>query len=135
MMKNQELKKGYTCPYCQRFNEFSVWVFAHMNIDIQHTCDCGKIIPLKNGEILFHELTFKKEDSDADQAIMYNSLAMMLNVKMKENPGVPIGDIFFQTFGDLIYGGEKPLFLLKKGKKTTMKNIESELTKYILEIL
>lgn len=135
MSRNQELRKGYKCPYCQKYNEFSVWVFAHWDIEITHTCDCEKVIPLKNGEVIFSELEFYPEDLDGDQAIMYNSLIMVLNAKIHENPDTPIGDVFFEMFGNMMYKGVRPLFLLTKSKKITMKRIQSEITKWVMEIL
>jgi len=37
----EELPKGYDCPACGRFHRFSPWVYAHWDIAITHSCNCG----------------------------------------------------------------------------------------------
>lgn len=35
------LPNGYKCPKCKKKNVFSSWVYAHVYIQIIHTCNCG----------------------------------------------------------------------------------------------
>jgi hypothetical protein len=45
------MNKGYTCKKCQKYHEFPAYVYAHMNIDLVHTCDCGNKVKLRNGRV------------------------------------------------------------------------------------
>lgn len=44
-------RKGITCS-CGKFTAFSMWVFAHWNIEISFTCECKKKFNLVSGTIL-----------------------------------------------------------------------------------
>lgn len=52
MVTTKQLKKGYRCPGCKKVNKFSVWVFAHWNIPITHSCDCGRKNTLQQGKLV-----------------------------------------------------------------------------------
>ena len=45
-----DLKKGYVCG-CGKYNRFTAWVYAHMNIKIRHTCECGRTNILLRGRV------------------------------------------------------------------------------------
>ena len=34
--------KGFTCTQCKKYHPFDAYVYAHTNIELVHTCDCGK---------------------------------------------------------------------------------------------
>ena len=40
-MKIKETPKGFTCSACGRFHEYTAYVYAHCEIDLEHTCGCG----------------------------------------------------------------------------------------------
>lgn len=44
-------RKGITCS-CGKFTAFSMWVFAHWNIEISFTCECKKKFNLVSGILL-----------------------------------------------------------------------------------
>lgn len=46
---SEELPKGYKCT-CGKFNEYPAYVYAHWDIELVHTCDCGKIWTICEGE-------------------------------------------------------------------------------------
>jgi transcription elongation factor Elf1 len=33
--------KGFSCTQCKKRHEYSPYVYAHSNIELVHTCDCG----------------------------------------------------------------------------------------------
>ena len=33
--------KGFNCSKCKKRHEYSPYVYAHTNIELVHTCDCG----------------------------------------------------------------------------------------------
>jgi hypothetical protein len=39
--KKLELPKGFNCD-CGRFNAFSSYVYAHWDMDLTFTCECGR---------------------------------------------------------------------------------------------
>jgi len=39
---------GHSCK-CKRLHEWPSYVFAHMNIELIHTCECGTKVLLING--------------------------------------------------------------------------------------
>ena len=44
-------RKGVTCS-CGKFTAFSMWVYAHWNIEIAFTCECKKKFNLRGGVLL-----------------------------------------------------------------------------------
>lgn len=47
--RKTELPKGWTCT-CGLFHRFSLWVYAHWDIEITTTCDCGRQVTFLGGE-------------------------------------------------------------------------------------
>jgi hypothetical protein len=43
--------KFYTCK-CGRQNEFGVWVAAHWNDQVVHSCDCGRKNSILRGRVV-----------------------------------------------------------------------------------
>jgi Zn ribbon nucleic-acid-binding protein len=43
---------GYTCPQCSQHNPFSVWIFAHMDIEAAHKCGCGARNTILRGRLI-----------------------------------------------------------------------------------
>ena len=33
--------KGFNCSKCKKRHEYTPYVYAHTNIELIHTCDCG----------------------------------------------------------------------------------------------
>ena len=44
--------KGFHCGQCGKFASFGVWLYAHWNIHVVHTCDCGARTELYAGKPL-----------------------------------------------------------------------------------
>lgn len=44
MKEERDLTKGYICSglRCGRYHKFPAYVYAHMNEEIVHTCECGR---------------------------------------------------------------------------------------------
>lgn len=40
-MKEIKQEYGYTCK-CGKYHKFPVYVIAHWDIELVHTCDCGR---------------------------------------------------------------------------------------------
>ena len=51
---------GYYCR-CHKFHLFHAYVYAHMNIDLIHTCSCGRQYNIFQGVATFIGLEPKKE--------------------------------------------------------------------------
>lgn len=46
------MKKGFDCPHCGQYHEFSMWYFAHYDEPVSFTCPkCDKTTNLLNGEM------------------------------------------------------------------------------------
>lgn len=44
------LPRGFRCSKCDKWHSFPVWVFAHWDDALQHTCDrCETVHDLKAG--------------------------------------------------------------------------------------
>ena len=43
-------KNGFTCE-CGKFIEFGAYVLAHWDIELTHTCDCGRKHTIKSGSV------------------------------------------------------------------------------------
>lgn len=52
MAEEVKLPQGYRCK-CKRFNEFSLWVFAHWSDAVIHICECGRKHLVYRGEATF----------------------------------------------------------------------------------
>jgi hypothetical protein len=50
-MSERDLSKGYVCE-CGKYNQFSVWVHAHLHVEIRHTCECGRTNILLNKSVI-----------------------------------------------------------------------------------
>ena len=37
----RKLPKGFVCTKCDKFNEFTGYVYAHYDDMLTHTCECG----------------------------------------------------------------------------------------------
>jgi hypothetical protein len=48
MAKNNETPKGFTCE-CGESHAFGVYVFAHWDEALTHTCDCGRKHVIRSG--------------------------------------------------------------------------------------
>lgn len=49
-MSERKLPKGWTCT-CGTLHQFSPWVYAHWDIEIQATCaDCNRQVTFLGGE-------------------------------------------------------------------------------------
>jgi hypothetical protein len=44
------MRKGYRCE-CGERHQFGVYVFAHWNDEIVHTCQCGRRHMVQSGEV------------------------------------------------------------------------------------
>jgi len=40
---------GHVCPKCGKEHKWDMYVFAHMRIELHHTCDCGQKMCIRNG--------------------------------------------------------------------------------------
>lgn len=43
-----EMPKGFTCE-CGAIHEFGIWVMAHWNEALTHTCECGRQHDIRRG--------------------------------------------------------------------------------------
>jgi len=43
-------KNGFTCE-CGKFIEFGAYVLAHWDIELTHTCDCGRKHTVESGSV------------------------------------------------------------------------------------
>ena len=50
--KKPDLEHGYVCK-CGAYQVFSVWVYAHLDIEITHTCTCGRKNHLLNRGVIY----------------------------------------------------------------------------------
>ena len=53
------MNKGYTCA-CGKYNEFSMYVFAHWHDLLTHACDCGRKNKIMRGYATIGRLTKKQ---------------------------------------------------------------------------
>lgn len=59
MSKKVDLDRGYVCT-CGEYHLFSVWVYAHPDIEIVHVCDkCGRKNILINCQVIRYVLDEK----------------------------------------------------------------------------
>jgi hypothetical protein len=57
----EEMKKGYTCSECDNYNAYPTYVFAHWDEDLHHTCECGTINVILQGEVINTNTKFKRK--------------------------------------------------------------------------
>jgi hypothetical protein len=41
MTKKREKPQGFTCTTCSQYHAFALYVLAHWNEPLTHTCKCG----------------------------------------------------------------------------------------------
>ena len=51
--KPVDLPKSYLCTQCHTEHQFPGYVYAHWDVDITHTCDCGARHNIRRGEAEF----------------------------------------------------------------------------------
>jgi Zn ribbon nucleic-acid-binding protein len=63
---------GHICPTCGKEHKWSVYVFAHYDIELVHTCDCGQKVHLCSGEVQTEEDYQQQidEEEDEDEALL-----------------------------------------------------------------
>jgi len=47
----KRLPKGVRCQ-CKQFVPFSTYVYAHWNLELTQTCNCGRILKVKRGRVV-----------------------------------------------------------------------------------
>lgn len=52
-MSKKEMPKGFNCknPKCKKWDDFGVYVYAHWNEELIHTCECGQQHRVKAGKV------------------------------------------------------------------------------------
>jgi hypothetical protein len=48
MTAAKDADKGYTCKTCGTWHEYPMYVHAHSNESITHTCECGAKTSVRN---------------------------------------------------------------------------------------
>lgn len=43
-------RKGHVCPKCKKIHHWPMYVFAHRELSLSHTCGCGLVVRLQNGK-------------------------------------------------------------------------------------
>ena len=49
LKKSGELPKGFVCA-CDKFNKFPPWLYAHWDVEVEFTCECGRVYRIWMGE-------------------------------------------------------------------------------------
>lgn len=47
-----EPSKGIACPHCGAWHRFDVYVYAHWDLRLQLTCECGGLCLIQRGEVI-----------------------------------------------------------------------------------
>lgn len=130
------MEKGYRCPFCSTFNEFPLWVHAHYDDLIDHTCECGNKNALFNGEIDWdHQRPFNLGDLTTKQAEEFVDRYSKFKAKFDpmRKDGIRIGQAFINLNYGIIYvtGSCKPKLFYEEDEKVANEIIVQDLICFI----
>jgi len=66
MEKNEDGQKGFVCSRCDKYHDFSMYVFAHWNQELEHKCDCGARHSIQRGIAI--ALDKRRDDGKAEES-------------------------------------------------------------------